>query len=1180
MKKYSNRFLSLALAAVMVVSTALPAFAEDAPLNAAGQDAAVEAQADAAAQAAAQAQAEAEAQAAAQAQAAAEAQAAAQAQAEAEAQAAAQAQAEAEAQAAAQAQAEAAAQAEAEAQAAAQAEAPEESEPSEEAPASAGVTEPAASEGKADKAAPAGDEKAEEAAGQAASPNELPAPTAAPTSAPAPVSETAEADVQAPAADEGEEIKESVPVRNLLMAFVLNGAAPFDNSTTLPDGIYTPDDYVFTGGTGKARYDCESVKVTGGKATALLVSSSASATHVALRHSEAESEDISLYDPATNAVGTNVYAVTNKRVEIPVVLNQSMPIASRTTAMGNPHWINYTITITVNEPTNPEEEDFDNSTDLPDGTYIPSDYVFTGGTGKARYDCEKVIVRNGKATALMVSTSASATHVSLRHSEETAEDTALYDPATGKTGKNVYALSDKKVEIPVKLNTDMPIAGRTTAMSNPHWINYVIHITVTEEDRLDEDVFYNVTVKVTDSGTGKEISGAKVTVTDSDKAAVTAENGVYTLTGGQDYTVKAEADGYEAASQSYTASKDETLTIKLTKKSSSGESGKTGNLKIVKNAAMFKVVSASLEGSGSSKKLRIALSGQGYQYLYKGTKEDAAVSKASERIKGKKNAAGKWEFVIPVTAKDGTFALAALSSSKNAWYDRTIILDQKKMTISTESADPTTSVPVPDGEDWRGDSGKQKEAEEAKKKEAESYKDASNVGTSAVNNSTTLADGTYGPSDYSFSFSGGTGKVVIVCTQVVVKGGQAYATLKFQKPNGKASSVDTVRASGSVFGGNNVFEIPVQLNANNTIVARTTAMSQPHWIEYKIFINMKEPGKDSGSGVGKDTKTMDDEAPEIVGLTVKDETEVVYSDRFKIFNYEDGIYLIEVDMISDTAREDVEDEEAADEADAADSDEADAAEPAEDASTSTAAAAGDGISTAEEEAAPAVSESAETAELYTHDIVKYLVVPSDAEIPAGLGKEVIVIEQPVDKTYVSSAGALELLADIGVLDDIRTIGVEEKDITVDSVLEALEPRDPDGVPLIEFGGTYDDWDLKSMIIKQTNFAVQSSAFLPKDEKTFDDDMENFERLTNRSAQMGFACFVDRSEDEENDLARAEWYKVYGIIFNKLKEGEAAYKKVVDAASASEKKAALDLLKKRAEERKVRLDDEAEEEADD
>ena len=39
-------------------------------------------------------------------------------------------------------------------------------------------------------------------------------------------------------------------------------------------------------------------------------------------------------------------------------------------------------------------------------------------------------------------------------------------------------------------------------------------------------------------------------------------------------------------------------------------------------------------------------------------------------------------------------------------------------------------------------------------------------------------------------------------------------------------------------------------------------------------------------------------------------------------------------------------------------------------------------------------------------------------------------------------------------------------------------------------------------------------------------------------------------------------------------------KTTDAASASEKKAALDLLKKRAEERKVRLDDEAEEEADD
>ena len=1124
----------------------------------------------------------------------AEAQAAAQAQAEAEAQAAAQAQAEAEAQAAAQAQAEAEAQAAAQAQTEAEVQAAEEAQATGEEPSGDKESE-AEAQAASKEADPAGDKKSETTGDKAAEAPATPAAriaaveTAAPAEAPK---------VEAPAIADKDEIEELVSVRDLLTAFVLNGAAPFDNSTTLPDGTYTPDDYKFEGGTGKARYDCESVTVSGGKATAVLISSSANMTHIALTHTEASAEDATLYDPATGTLGTDVYAIANKRVEIPVVVNKSMEVAGRTTAMGNPHWVNYTITITVNEPEESDpvdEDDFDNSTDLADGTYIPSDYTFTGGTGKARYDCEKVIVKNGRATAVMVSSSASATHVSLKHTEEASEDTAFYDPATGETGKNVFALSDKKVEIPVKLNSDMPIASRTTAMGNPHWINYTIHITVTEEDRLDEDVFYSVTVKAVDASTNKEISGAKITVTDADSNDVAAESGVYTLTGGATYTVKAAADGYEAASQSYTASKDETLTLNLKKKeSSSEESGKTGNLKIVKNAAMFKVVSASLEGSGNNKKLRIALSGQGYQYLYKGSKEDAAVSKASERIKGKKNANGKWEFVIPVTSKDGTFALAALSSSKNAWYDRTIILDQKKMTLSTESADPATSIPVPDGEDWRGDSGKEKAAEAAKKKEQEAgYKDASNVGTSAVNNSTSLADGTYGPGDFSFSFSGGTGKVVIVCTQVVVRGGQAYATIKFQKPNGRPSSVDTVRAAGGTYGGNNVFEIPVQLNVNNTVVARTTAMSQPHWVEYKIFISMKEPGKDGS--VGKDSKTMDDEAPEIAGLTVKDETEVVYSDRFKIFNYEDGIYLIEVDMISDTAREDLKEDEEEDNEDAAgdestadnDTDsEADAADSAVNADADgqeelagAEEASASGVSTAEEEAAPAVSEAAETAELYMHDIVKYLVVPADTEIPAGLSKEVIVIEQPAEKTYVSSAGALEMLDDLGVIGAVRTIGIEEKDVTVDSVLEALQPRDPDGVPLIAFAGTYDDWDLKDMIIKSTDFAVQSSAFLPKDEKTLDDDMENFERLTNRAAQMGFACFVDRSEDEENDLARAEWYKVYGIIFDELDKGEAAYKEVVDAASASEKKAALDLLEKRAAERKAKIGDEAGDEAE-
>ena len=963
-----------------------------------------------------------------------------------------------------------------------------------------------------------------------------------------------------PVSDETDEPVEILTARESLMAFILNKASTFDNSTTLKDGTYTPDDYKFEGGTGKARLDCESVTVKDGKATAILTASKTSMTHVSLNWTDAEADDPALYDPDTGALGTDVYAIESQKVEIPVAVNTSMKVAGRTTAMGTPHWIKYTITITVNEPADEEpadDEEFDNSTTLKDGVYIPSDYSFEGGTGKARFDCEKVTVKNGKATAVMVSSSKNMTHISLRETEEPSEDPALYDPDTDKTGKLVYALSDKKAEIPVKLNEDMAIAGRTTAMSIPHWIGYTIHITVKDEDRQDEDVVYNVAVKAVDSSTGEAVSGAQITVTDASGSAVAAEGGTYALTGTAAYTVKASADGYDEATQSYTASKDETLTLKMTKTASEepAEPEKSGTLKIVSNAAMFKVVSASLEGSGAAKVLRVALSASGYQYLFKGSKEDAAVSKQSERIKGTKNADGKWEFLIPVT-DEGTFAVAALSSRQNAWYDRTIILDQKAMTISTESADPFTSIPVPDGEDRRGQKTDDKDSGTGNKDNQESkagYQDASNVGTAAVNSSTTLADGTYGPGDFKFSFSGGTGKVVIVCEKVVVRGGQAYATIKFQKPDGRASSVDSVRANGTTYGGINVFEIPVQLNVNNTVVGRTTAMSQPHWIEYQIFIGMTEPGKAAGKDLSS-SKTMDDEAPAIMGLTAKDETEVVYSDRFRIFNYEDDIYLIEVDLAADTARGLVDDEQ--EELSAA----ADEVEN-EDEAAAGSNDSGDGISTAEEEAAPAESEAAITAKLYLNDIVKYLVVPEGTDIPAGLGKEVVVIQQPADRTYVSSESALELLADLGVLENVTTIGLETESIENESLSKALE--ESSGADDLTFAGPYDKWDLKKMIVKKTNFAVQSSGFLPCDEETFQKDMANFERLTSRSAQMGMACFVDRSEDEENDLARAEWYKVYGIIFGQIDKAETAYKNVVSKASTADKKAALDLLETRA-----------------
>ena len=97
-------------------------------------------------------------------------------------------------------------------------------------------------------------------------------------------------------------------------------------------------------------------------------------------------------------------------------------------------------------------EPVDNSTSLADGTYVPDDFSFTGGTGRVSIRCDEVRVTDGHAEARIVFSSTNYSYV--------------------KAGGDIYYADHSGEEssfvIPVKLNADTPIIGQTTAMSTPH----------------------------------------------------------------------------------------------------------------------------------------------------------------------------------------------------------------------------------------------------------------------------------------------------------------------------------------------------------------------------------------------------------------------------------------------------------------------------------------------------------------------------------------------------------------------------------------------------------------------------------------------------------------------------------------------------------------------------------------
>lgn len=629
-------------------------------------------------------------------------------------------------------------------------------------------------------------------------------------------------------------------------------------------------------------------------------------------------------------------------------------------------------------------------------------------------------------------------------------------------------------------------------------------------------------------------------------------------------------------------------------------------------AAMFKVVKVKLTAKDGKMTALITLSGAGYNYLYLGTAADAAADESAwiaSKGEGEYTLNGETktglQFEIPVEALDQGLAVAAHAVKSGKWFDRTITIASSSLKKtgdlpSDDSNDPKPTIvptktptvspsetPVVKPTSTPAPAPTQKPADTKPEQESKYESDLSG-GTSKVDSATTLADGVYTPD--GFSFSGGSGKVTISCSKITVTNGQAYATIAFSSPYYGYVKANGNKYMANVSGGSSIFTIPVELNKNNTIIGMTTRMSVAHEISYNIFISLaaaKKGGSTSSSTgfvkadgtistISTDNSKLDTTAPEIMGLEYKAETKLAYAEYFKMYHYDEGITLLEIDMTKDTERDpekQTEDDKKAEDTNTAAAEDTAAATDEEEA-----AAASDSKKTSTEKAKDLTEK---TKELYEGNVVKYLIVPKDVEIPAGLDKDMIVIQLPVEKAYVASEDALKLLDEqLDAAESIKAVGMEQKDCQIEKIAKAMEDKK------ISFDGAFDDLDYKALVKDEIDFAILPSEFLPgnakdeedtdaadetadtkaedqkddKDDKTTDEKAdedktpeellkEENERLSDtaeRLATLTIPMLVDRSADEKTDLAKAEWLKVYGVIFGCEDQANELFQQMVKA----------------------------------
>mgnify|MGYP004516422175 FL=1 len=216
----------------------------------------------------------------------------------------------------------------------------------------------------------------------------------------------------------------------------------------------------------------------------------------------------------------------------------------------------------------------------------------------------------------------------------------------------------------------------------------------------------------------------------------------------------------------------------------------TYTITVDSSSSMFNVTDCQLTVADGKMTAVMTMGGTGYQYLFMGKGADA---EESGYIPFEETSDGANTFTVPVESLNTEIDCSAFSKKKEEWYDRTLV--------------------------FRADS-----------LPAEAFKNAPSSASSDIE------DGEY---TVEVTLEGGSGKSSVESpAKLTVENGKAFAEIVWNSPNYDYMIVDGEKVLPFNTDGNSSFKIPVsEFDSKIDVKADTTAMSEPHEIEYTLYFN-------------------------------------------------------------------------------------------------------------------------------------------------------------------------------------------------------------------------------------------------------------------------------------------------------------------------------------------------------
>lgn len=164
--------------------------------------------------------------------------------------------------------------------------------------------------------------------------------------------------------------------------------------------------------------------------------------------------------------------------------------------------------------------------------------------------------------------------------------------------------------------------------------------------------------------------------------------------------------------------------------------------------------------------------------------------------------------------------------------------------------------------------------------------------------------------------------------------------------------------------------------------------------------------------------------------------------------------------------------------------------------------------------------------LITIQNARYLIVPENGTVPNGLSENITVLQKPLKNVYLVSTSSMDPILKIDALSAVTLSGTSAENWYLPEAKEAMENGE------ISYAGKYSVPDYELIVSANCGLAIENTMIYHTPEVK--EQLEKF----------GIPVLVERSSYESDPLARMEWVKLYGILFDKEAEAETFFNEQV------------------------------------